>query len=191
MFEIYADIGQKIFAKFFSFLNLRGLRAGNMQVHWFVGLLASTVFHEAASPSLDLNSAAGFLLDVLDVRTTLSDDLCAKIEAGDVLHVYGDLFLGPFASSEFIPFKRFRLSAPEASFVNQVRKLLFHELFNLFNGFFKASFGGTCDMKVERWVRRSGHALVRIVRPSSSNIGSSLFFDHLLGRTFGQSVTVP
>lgn len=75
MLEIEADIGHEILAQFFGFLNLGRLRASNMQIHRFVGFLASAMFHESASTPLDLNSAAGFLLDVLDIGTALTDHL--------------------------------------------------------------------------------------------------------------------
>lgn len=75
MFEIDAYISEEIFAEFFCFLNLLWLRARNMQVHWFIGLLTSAVLHKTTTAAFDLDTASGLLLDMLDVCTALTYDL--------------------------------------------------------------------------------------------------------------------
>ena len=51
----------------------------------------------ARSTTLDLDATFCLLLNVLDIRSTLSDHLRAKIEPGDGLDGNRNLFLWPFA----------------------------------------------------------------------------------------------
>lgn len=68
-----------------------------MEIHGFVGFLASAVFHESRAAAFDLDSTSGLLLDVFDICSALANDLRAKIETGNVLHVDWDSFFRPFS----------------------------------------------------------------------------------------------
>ena len=68
-----------------------------MQVHAFIALMSSVVLHETGSTTLDLNAASCLLLDVFDVRTTLTDNLSTKVESGDGLEIHRNLLFRPFA----------------------------------------------------------------------------------------------
>ncbi len=48
-----------------------------VQEHWLVALAASALLNEARAATLDLDSAASLALNMLDVRSTMADDLCA------------------------------------------------------------------------------------------------------------------
>lgn len=61
-----------------------------------------------------------------------------------------DAAAGAYAA-ELVPFKLLWLSSPEPSLINQVRKLLLHELVNLRNGLLEPLLGCASDVKVERW----------------------------------------
>lgn len=69
----------------------------NMQEHVLVAFASRRVLNIARTAALDLNSAASLMLDVLHIRSAVSDDLGSQIEAGDRVKGDGDLFLGPFA----------------------------------------------------------------------------------------------
>lgn len=68
-----------------------------MKKHFVVAFLPSGSFEEAGSTTFNLYSATGFLLDVLDVRAAMADDLGAKVKPRNGLKANGDTFLGPFA----------------------------------------------------------------------------------------------
>lgn len=68
-----------------------------MKVHLLITLLASTMFHEARPTTLDLDSASSLLLNVLDIRTSMTNNLSTKVKTRDRLEVNRDLLLGPFA----------------------------------------------------------------------------------------------
>jgi hypothetical protein len=67
-----------------------------MQIHGFVTLLTSRMFHESGATSLDLNAASSLLLNVLDIRTSMANYLRTKVKAWKRLKVNGYLFFGPF-----------------------------------------------------------------------------------------------
>jgi putative ubiquitin-RnfH superfamily antitoxin RatB of RatAB toxin-antitoxin module len=77
---------------------LRDLR--NVQIHGFIAFSSSVVLHKSRSTALDLDTASGFLLDVFDVGTTLTDNLSTEVESNDRFEVYGNLLLGPLALRE-------------------------------------------------------------------------------------------
>lgn len=52
-----------------------------MKIHVFVALPTSAVLRETRATSLNLDTASSLLLDVLDIRTTVTDNLCTEIEA--------------------------------------------------------------------------------------------------------------
>jgi hypothetical protein len=72
-------------------------RPSDMEVHGLLALLAGLWLHEAWATALDLNFAAGLLLDILDVITAAADYLCSQIEPAYWLKSDGDLLLRPFA----------------------------------------------------------------------------------------------
>jgi hypothetical protein len=68
-----------------------------MEIHRLIALLAALWLHETRTAALDLDLAAGLLLDVLDIVATATDDLCSQVKAANGLKTYGDFFLGPLA----------------------------------------------------------------------------------------------
>jgi hypothetical protein len=68
-----------------------------MQVHGLIALLARAMFSKTRTTAFNLNFAASFLLDMLNVSTTLSHNLSAKIKAWNRLQVNRDVFFRPFA----------------------------------------------------------------------------------------------
>lgn len=115
----------------------------NVKIHRLVTLLAGQRFHETGSTALDLNLAAGFLLNVLDVVTSTANNLCSQVEAADRLQTNRELLFRPFAlechvspealqmmrfqctyATELITLKVFRLTATETTLVNQVWQFL-------------------------------------------------------------------
>jgi hypothetical protein len=148
---VRANALEKIFAQFFGLLDHFRLRPRNVQIHRFIRLLACWVFHESWASAFDLDTAARLCLDMLDICTTLAYNLCTQVEAWDVLHVEYDALFRPFALMVLALCRTHRLEAyptklislhgvlittSEASFVDQVGKLLLHEFFDLGNGFF-------------------------------------------------------
>jgi hypothetical protein len=67
-----------------------------MQIHILIALSASALFHESRATALDLDTASSLLLDVLDVRTTMANNLRTKVEARNGLEIDRDLLFGPF-----------------------------------------------------------------------------------------------
>lgn len=162
----------------------------NMQVHLLIALHLGIMFFEAAASALDLNSAAGFLLDVLDVRSASSDNLGAQVESRNGLEIDGNALFGPLAASQMVAFDLWLLfsRAAEAALVDQIGQLLLHHFFDLLDSLFEAFLGGARYVKVERRVlgkisvsslnsksrlfthRSGGHALVRVVISSRGDI---------------------
>jgi hypothetical protein len=68
-----------------------------VEIHGLIALLAALWLHEARTTALDLDLAAGLLLDVLDIVATATNDLCSQVKAADGLETYGDFFFGPLA----------------------------------------------------------------------------------------------
>lgn len=68
-----------------------------MQIHLLIALVPSVVLHEARVAALDLYTASSLLLNVLDVGSTLTNDLGSEVEAWDGFEIYGNLFFGPFS----------------------------------------------------------------------------------------------
>lgn len=71
-----------------------------MQIHGLITLLTSRMFHETRATSLDLNSATSLLLDVLDIRASMANYLCTKIEAWKRLKFNRDFLFRPFTLFE-------------------------------------------------------------------------------------------
>ena len=138
-----------------------------MEIHRFIALSICAMFHEAGITALDLNSAPSFLLDMLDVGTTMTYHLCSKVEARDWLEINGNALFWPFAlqvvsshelfracaySSKFITLNLIRLSTSKTSLVHKIRQFLLHKLVYLLDSFFKTVFRSACDVKVKRRV---------------------------------------
>ena len=68
-----------------------------MQIHWLITLHASIVLDEAGATALDLDSAAGLILNVLHELTSLAHNLRSKVETRDWLEVNRETLFGPFA----------------------------------------------------------------------------------------------
>jgi hypothetical protein len=68
-----------------------------MKIHILITLATSTVFHKSRATALDLNTASGLLLNVLDICTAMTYNLSTKIEARKWFKGNGDLLLRPFA----------------------------------------------------------------------------------------------
>jgi hypothetical protein len=68
-----------------------------VEIHRLVALLAALGLHETRAAALDLDFAAGLLLDELDVVATATDNLGAQVKAADRLKTYRYLLLGPLA----------------------------------------------------------------------------------------------
>ena len=129
----------------------------NVQVHLLIAFHLSVVFLESTATSLDLDTATRLLLNVLDVRSTSSNDLGAQVETRDRLEIDRDALLRPLATSQVIALDLglFLSRATEATFVDQIREFLLHHLFDLLNSLFKAFLGSAGDVEVEGWVLRN------------------------------------
>ena len=106
----------------------------DMKVHRLITFSTSTLFHKTRVSSFDLDTATCFLLDVLYIRSSMTHDLCPKIEAWNWLKINWDALLGPFTlrtfscndtkqycksySTEFITLDLFRFSSTKASLVD-------------------------------------------------------------------------
>jgi hypothetical protein len=70
-----------------------------MKVHVFIAFFPSAVLHKARTPPFDLNAASSLLLDMLDIRASMPNNLSTKIEAWDWFKVNWDFLLWPFTLS--------------------------------------------------------------------------------------------
>ena len=68
-----------------------------MKIHRLVALFVRTMLHKARVAAFDLDTAARFLLNVLDVSTTMTYHLCSEIKARDWLEINGNALFRPFA----------------------------------------------------------------------------------------------
>lgn len=71
----------------------------DVQKHILIALAPSRSFHVPRAAAFDLDTAAGFLLDMLDIGSSMSYNLGAEIEARHRLNANRDFLLGPFALS--------------------------------------------------------------------------------------------
>jgi hypothetical protein len=67
-----------------------------MQIHIFITLATSTMLHESGTTAFDLDTASGLLLDVLDISTTMTNNLSTKVETRNRLKVDWNLLFWPF-----------------------------------------------------------------------------------------------
>ena len=68
-----------------------------MEVHRLIALSVCAVLHEAGVTAFDLNTTASFLLNMLDVSTTVAYHLRPKVEARYRLEINGNTLFWPFA----------------------------------------------------------------------------------------------
>ena len=113
------------------------------------------MLHKSRTTALDLDAAARFLLDMLDIGAPVTYDLGSQVEAWNRFEVDGNLLLWPFAlhtwlavipiklaytySAELITLNSIWFSSSEASLVNEVWQFLLHKLLNLFDGLLEAN----------------------------------------------------
>lgn len=117
-----------------------------MQIHVLVALTVSGSLQVSRTAALDLHTALGFLLDMLDISTAVPNNLSTQVEAGDRLQANGDLLLGPFAlrnisqwnlmsghtyTTVFISLDLLLVTTTKTALVDQCREFLFHEFLNL------------------------------------------------------------
>ena len=136
-----------------------------MQEHRLLAFSASTGFHEAGAPTFDLDLASGSLLNMLYIRTALSDHLGTKVKARNWLKVHWNPLFGPFTlrivsmplspmenipaisyTTVFVTFHLFRLTSTESALIDQVGEFLLHELVDQIHGLFEALFIRTRHM---------------------------------------------
>lgn len=70
-----------------------------MKEHVLITLPSCGNLQISRTTAFDLDTAPCLLLDVFHIGTTVTDDLCAKVESGQRLELDGNLLLGPFALS--------------------------------------------------------------------------------------------
>lgn len=68
-----------------------------MQIHGLVTFFAGADFRETRTTTLNLDLAAGLLLDMFHVSTALTDNLCSQVESRNRFKVNWNALLGPFA----------------------------------------------------------------------------------------------
>ena len=107
------------------------------------------MFHEARVAALDLDTAAGFLLDMLDVSSAVTDDLSSEVKAGNGLQINRNTLFWPFTPTKFVTFDLLWFTSSKPPLVDQIRQLLLHELLDLFDGFLQTGFCNTCDMEIQ------------------------------------------
>lgn len=71
-----------------------------MQIHGLVTLTIGAGLAESRTPALDLHAASSLVLDVLNIRTALSDNLRPQVETRNRLKVDGNALFWPFPLSE-------------------------------------------------------------------------------------------
>ena len=135
-----------------------------MEIHRFIALSVCAVLHEARVTAFDLNTTASFLLNVLDVSTTVAYHLRPKIEARYWLEIDGNALFWPFAlqvvslfglskastySSKLVALNLIWLSASKSSLIHEIWQLLLHEFVDLLHRFLKAVFRCAGNVKIE------------------------------------------
>jgi hypothetical protein len=152
----------------FSYAFWSGSR--DVKVHGLITFLARLRLHETRSAALDLDLAAGLLLNILDIVATTTYDLRTKIEATDGFKTNRELLLGPFATTKLVTFKVFGFATTETALVNQVGQFLCQHLFDHLDSLVESFLGRASNAEIQRRVSCGCHALVWIVFSSSSNI---------------------
>lgn len=73
-----------------------------MEEHVVFALDTRRVFDVTGTPALDLHTTASLLLDVLNIRATMTHNLGSQVETRHGFETYGDSLLWPFALFERI-----------------------------------------------------------------------------------------
>jgi hypothetical protein len=110
---LLSNVGQQVLTELLGFLHHLGIRATaqvsrimlagkgrylrDMQEHVLIALPTGGSFHVARAAALDLHTAAGLLLDMLDIGATMTNDLSTEVETRDGLKTNRDLLFRPFA----------------------------------------------------------------------------------------------
>ncbi len=68
-----------------------------MEIHGLVTFLICTLLPEARASAFDLHSALCFLLNMLDICSTVTYHLSSKVKARYRFQINRDAFFGPFA----------------------------------------------------------------------------------------------
>jgi hypothetical protein len=140
-----------------------------MQVHLFIALTASAVLHKAGTASFNLHTASGLLLNMLDICTTMTNNLSTQVEAWDRLKANRNSLFWPFAleiicqsllygqtkspyTTELVSLNLLWLSSPEPSFINKIWQFLLHQFIDFLNGLFESGLGRARNVQIKRWV---------------------------------------
>ena len=139
----------------------------HMEIHRLIALSVCAMLHKARVAAFDLDTASSFLLDMLDVSTTVTNHLCPEVEARDWLEIDGYTLFRPFTlqvvslsgclwiraySSELITLNLIWLSTSKTSLIHEIWQLLLHKLIDLLHRFLKTVFRSAGNMKVEGWI---------------------------------------
>jgi hypothetical protein len=71
----------------------------DVKIHILVALTTCSMLHESGTTALDLNTASGLLLDVLNISAAVTYNLSSKIETWKRFKVDWDLLFRPFTLS--------------------------------------------------------------------------------------------
>lgn len=74
-----------------------------MKEHGLIAFPAGVSLHKPRATALDLDLAAGSLLNMFHICASLSDDLSAKVEPRDWLEINRDALFGPFTLDTVSP----------------------------------------------------------------------------------------
>jgi hypothetical protein len=94
---LLANVPEKVFAKLLGALHIFGIRPSYVEIHGFVAFLAGCVILVARSLAFDLNTTPSFSLNVLDIGSALSDDLCSEIESWQGFQIDRNPLFRPFS----------------------------------------------------------------------------------------------
>ena len=138
-----------------------------MKIHGIFAFLACRGFCETGATPFDLHAAASLLLYVFDICALMAHNLGTEVEARQGLHFNWDAFFRPFPlyhgkmnlslwaldtySAEFIPFEVW-LTAAETALIDEIWKLLLHQLVNLRYCLVQSLLRGACNVQVERGI---------------------------------------
>lgn len=141
----------------------------DVKVHILVTLTVRCCFQISRATALDLHAASSLLLDVLYVRSAMTNDLSAKIETRGWFQINGDLFHTPFTlpfgqldfpkqtvnstySTVFITLNLILISAAKTAIIYQLREILLDEFLNLLDSLLQAFLASAGNVEVERGV---------------------------------------
>jgi hypothetical protein len=68
-----------------------------MKIHVLIALTTCTMLDESRTATLDLDTASGFLLNMLHISSSMTDDLSSKVESRHWLKIDWDFLFGPLA----------------------------------------------------------------------------------------------